>query len=459
MHQSITHALLLATAAGLAGLFTGQANAGPLADYVAKKDTSYHWVKTREAKLGKTTFVELIMTSQTWRGIEWKHRLLIAKPSTAPADVKQGVLVISGGGWKDAYAQASGPLQLPGEAALFAYIAEQLKAPVVGVMQVPFQPMFDGMVEDALISLTFERFLKTGDPEWPLLLPMVKTAVRAMDTAQQFCHDTWSIDLTGFTVTGASKRGWTTWLTGAVDKRATAIAPMVIDMLNMQPQMQHQLDAWGAYSSKIHDYTDRGLQKSLSSAAGTALRSIVDPYTYRAALVQPKLIMIGTNDHYWPLDALNLYWNDLPGDNHILYVPNNRHGLRDFRRIVGSLKALHEQVAFHKQMPKLSWQFTPGDEHLILQVEPDMKPAKVQAWLAESKTRDFRESTWRARPMTANGAGYRYELPRPKGGYVAIFGEAVYPNDGTQTFLSTNVRILQPAPQAAASASSGGVSR
>jgi PhoPQ-activated pathogenicity-related protein len=253
------------------------------------------------------------------------------------------------------------------------------------------------------------------------------------------------MDLKAFTVTGASKRGWTTWLTGAVDRRAAAIAPMVIDMLNMPAQMKHQVATWGDYSEQIEDYTERGLQKHLSSEDGKELTQMVDPYAYRQMLTQPKLLLFGTNDRYWPLDACNLYWDNLQGEKHLLYIPNNGHGIKDYPRIIGALVALHHKAAGGKQLPKLSWKFENGSDKLRLHVSSDEQPAKVQAWVASAPTRDFRNAEWTTREVEANGNAYLYDLPLPEKGYRAVFGEAVYENgEAPSLHLSTNVRIVAP---------------
>lgn len=413
---------------------------GPLADYVAKPDTSYRWTVKRTGRMLAAEYAELILTSQTWRDVAWKHQVFAIKPHSAPADVNHALLFISGGNWRDEIETGSG--NVPGEAQLYVSLAELLKTPVVVLLHVPQQPIFDGKHEDAAIAYTFDEYLRTNDPEWPLLLPMVKSAVRGMDAAQEFARRDWSLDLQTFTVTGASKRGWTTWLTSAVDSRVTALAPMVIDMLNVGPQMAHQEASWGEPSSQIRDYTQRGLHRKLQSESGQSLTAIVDPYCYREALTQPKLIILGTNDPYWPVDALNLYWDGLVGEKYILYVPNNAHGLRDYGRVFGSLNALHQRVVRGQPLPQLTWQYEEAEQHVRLTVRSDPPARRIVAWMATAPTRDFRQAQWRSYAMDQEETQHTFQVDRHPDRFAAVFAEAEYPADDSPAYFSTNLRIV-----------------
>ena len=96
----------------------------------------------------------------------------------------------------------------------------------------------------------------------------------------------------------------------------------------MRAQMPRQLKAFGAYSARLEPYTSRGLVPIPESPEGQRLLSMVDPWAYRDRLTLPKLIINGTNDFYWATDALNLYWNELPANKWVIYVPNAGHDLR-----------------------------------------------------------------------------------------------------------------------------------
>ncbi len=422
-----------------------------LQDYVKKADVSYGWTKRRGGKLGQGTYVELALCSQTWRGIAWKHQLFIYRPANV-VSAAEVLLLINGGKWNDSLAQPpaadAGDDGLPAELRVVAQLADKMCAPVAVVCQVPEQPIFSGKIEDQIISYTFAKFYQTGDVEWPLLLPMVKTAVRAMDAIQEFSDQEWNVDVERFLVTDASKRGWTTWLTAAVDPRVNALAPMVINMLNMEPHMKLQQASFGGYSEQIQDYTDRGLQNLLGSERGAALRAIVDPYSYRRALRQPKLIILGTNDRYWPVDSADLYWDALEGEKYLLYVPNNGHHIRDYPRVLGSLVALCESVAGGQPLPRLNWHFAEQGEQVRLRLSIDTQPTEVIAWTAASKLRDFRDAVWQSKAAESSGAGtdhvYQFAVPTAEDGFQAVFVEAKFPAKSMPFYLSTSLRVIPP---------------
>ncbi|MCI0437096.1 MAG: PhoPQ-activated pathogenicity-related family protein [Gemmatimonadetes bacterium] len=418
---------------------------GGLAGYVENGDPSFEWRELRTGTIGSASYVELLMTSQTWRGHPWKHQLYVLRPANMKRRSRQALLFIHGGRWKDEYATAERAVELPREAQLFARLARSIEAPVAILRQVPFQPMFDRR-EDALIAFTFDQYLETGESDWPLLLPMVKSAVRAMDVVQEVARERWNTTIEEFTVTGASKRGWTSWLTAAVDRRVMGVAPMVIDVLNMEAQMDHQRATWGSLSEEIHDYSDLDLHRRLDSDRGRELLDIVDPYSYRLRLTGPKLVLLSTNDRYWPLDALNLYWPGLPDDKHVLYVPNQGHGLRDYDRVIASLSALHRYSARGKPLPDLTWEFAQTSRELRIEVEADRSVRDIVVWSASSPTRDFRSARWTARGCTRFVGRYVCRVPRLHRANAAAYAEVRFQDSGEDAFsLSTTVCIVAPA--------------
>jgi PhoPQ-activated pathogenicity-related protein len=424
------------------------ASDGDLARYVSTPDPSYAWREVSTGRIGSTDYAELALTSQTWRGILWRHQLFVIRPANVDPSTKQAFLYIHGGRWKQEY-EAGQPSKLPGEARIFARLAESLRAPVVVVRQVPFQPLWD-RTEDALIAYTFANYLQSGEADWPLLLPMVKSAVRAMDAAQEQLVKKWQLPVERFTVSGASKRGWTSWLTAAIDPRVASVAPMVIDMLNMPAQIQLQKATFGELSEQVEEYSRIDLPSKVDTDAGRKLLAMVDPYSYREQLNQPKLILLGTNDRYWPLDALKLYWNGLSASKNVLYVPNQGHGIKDITRLIQALSAFHRYSARGQPLPQVFWNFKPEERRFALNVTADRAPHKVMAWTASSPTRDFRDARWASQPCQRSRDNYICAQPLKGDRYVALYAEVAFRDRGESPFSLSTAACIAGGPDRSA---------
>jgi PhoPQ-activated pathogenicity-related protein len=214
----------------------------------------------------------------------------------------------------------------------------------------------------------------------------------------------------------------------------------------MGAQMPKQLDALGGYSERLAPYVRRGLLPIPQSAEGRRLLSLVDPWSYRERLTMPKLIVNGSNDFYWVTDALNNYWQGLPGSKWILYVPNTGHDLlrpnpESFNRLLNGLAAFSRQQMAGKTLPELSWRHEDSGDKARLVVESSPAPLAARLWVAESPSRDFRTAEWRDRAVDISGGRVVGEVTTSQNNYLAFFAELDYEIDGLKYQLSTQIRI------------------
>jgi PhoPQ-activated pathogenicity-related protein len=402
--------------------------------YVQREEKAFDWKLNGKKELDQGTIYDLSLTSQKWHGVVWKHVLEVYEPKQVRYP-NHMLLFVTGG-------RVGGrPDQEDIERGLA--LANLCGARTATIHQVPNQPLFGGRTEDDLITDTWLNYLKSGDETWPLLFPMVKSAVAAMDALEELSTKEWNTEIEGFVITGASKRGWTSWLTAVADERIIATAPIVIDVLNFRPQMKHQIEAWGKYSEQIFDYTSKGLiVEGEESSREKHLRRMMDPYTYRKQLELPKLLVNGANDRYWVCDAMKLYWPDLVGPKYVLQVPNGGHGLGD-----GKMHALSTIAAFFRHnasstpMPKLTWHRTAKSDEIALHITSDKKPSAARMWVAHSNTKDFRESKWESKSLDARSKAFAGKVTKPAKGHVAHYGELQFQINGVDYSLCTLIQV------------------
>jgi PhoPQ-activated pathogenicity-related protein len=402
-----------------------------LSNYVYSADQHYSWKRLSRTNTDAVILTHLQLVSQKWRESVWDHHVKIVRPAKV-RHPEMAFLFVTGSG--------NGTRQLPH----LKMVAERAGCMAAVVTQVPNQPLYGGKTEDALVAFTFDKYLKTGDESWPLLFPMVKSAVKAMDAVQEFARKEHKEEIKGFVVSGASKRGWTTWLTGAVDPRVKGIAPMVIDMLNMKAQTDWAAKIYGRQSEKISDYTDLNLVAKIDDAPMKRLRDWVDPYSYRDRYNIPKLLLLGTNDRYWTVDSLRHYWDELPEPKLIFQTPNAGHDLDGGKEAMNTLAAFVQMIADKAPLPKMKWAFNPEGQ-ATLSVEVDQTAKKARLWTADSTDRDFRNDKWSSRELAVKGGSARAtaEIPKPISGYRAYMGEVVLTAPtGHEYKLSTEARVV-----------------
>jgi PhoPQ-activated pathogenicity-related protein len=420
----------------------------PLDDYIAKPDPTYSWKLVRTIPGdGCTTFV-LDLKSQSWRSppevdrAVWQHWLLVVKPDV----VRHDTAYLRIGGSRNGSPAPDRPDPQG------VHFARSTNTVVVELRMVPNQPLvFNGdgtpRNEDDLIAYCQIKYMDTGDPTWLPRLPMVKSAVRAMDAVTEFLAG----DAGGktavkkFVVAGGSKRGWTTWLTGAVDRRVVAIIPLVIDVVNVRACKINHFAAYGFWAPAVGDYTRHKVHERLDTPQYAEMLKIIDPWFYRDRLTLPKFIVNSAGDQYFPPDSAKFYFDGLAGVKYLRYVPNTNHSLAG-SDAAESVLAFYQAVLKGKSLPQFSWKVEPDG---AIRVQTRETPREVNLWQAtNSKARDFRlveiGKAYKQARLDAEGEGvYVARVKPPEKGWTAFFVELVYDSGEKVPYkFTTQVHIV-----------------
>jgi len=414
--------------------------------YLHNSDKTFKWEVQDKKHMDGVTIYRVIMTSQQWRTITWKHEMFMIVPDMLKYN--DALLFITGG-----HVENGEPSQHKWDEDLATSLSKvaKINMTIVALLwQVPNQPLYGDLTEDALISYTLHNYLGDHDFTWPLLFPMTKSAIRAMDAVQQFAKKEIKRKVSHFIVSGASKRGWTTWLTGANDKRVKAIGPMVIDVLNMPVNVDYQKVVWGDYSVEIEDYVKLGIAQQLGTPGGNDLTKMIDPYSYRKTLTMPKMLFMGTNDPYWPADAVKNYIDSIPGDNHICYTPNAAHDLGDKKKAFATLSAFLGTTVTNGKYPICDYTVSENNGIITLNIKttPGLLVDAIM-WSADSKDQDFRDEKWVDQSLNAAGkAEIKVEVKYPASGFKAFYVDLKYKapfgddfTQSTRMFVSTDKKL------------------
>lgn len=439
--------LLFAVALNAWSADRAEVASGALDRYIARPDASYRWKVVQSVPGDGVTTHVIDMTSQTWRTpaevdrTEWQHWVTVVVPERVTSD---SALLLIGGGRNGGESPKDADGFMKAVAAATGSVTVELK-------MTPNQPLIfhgDGVkrVEDDLIGYCWDQYLKSGDETWCTRLPMVKGVVRAMDTVQAFCASDagGKHEVKRFVVAGGSKRGWTTWLTAAADERVAAIMPIVIDVVNVKPSMDHHYAAYGFWAPAVGDYVQHKIVDRKETPEYAELLAIEDPFSYRARFSMPKYIINATGDEFFLPDSSQFYYDELPGEKHLRYVPNAKHSL-DGSDARESIAAFYNAVSKGIPRPEFTWTF---EDDGAIRVKCETAPKVVNVWKATNPAaRDFRLDTigpaFTSQEITAEPNGeYVARVPVPRAGWTAYFVELVFDSQFTHPFkFTTSVRV------------------
>ncbi|KAI3378793.1 hypothetical protein SNEBB_000793 [Seison nebaliae] len=439
-----------------------------LQKYVDKYDPMFGWKHFETIKLEDYDIHVINMTSLQWIDASysnrhiWWHFVNIFVPHKLTR--KEHVFY-----FLDTYKNTAKTVDPASDfVALVGMFAVGLECIAVEIQQIPNQPIKysadpsgKSRDEDDNIGWAWAAFLNdTKTPEKLIHLPAVKAAVRGMDTTQNYLEQTFGYKPNKFFVAGASKRGWMTWLTAAVDDRVFAFSPIVFDLLNITHSLHHHyMSMNGGWTFAFEPYWSCNIISNLDDERQVRMEQMADPLSYLDKYVnKPKFLITTGGDEFFILDDLKFFWNSLPGDKYLRRIPNAEHTcVGHIISLYFSLRTFFLSLVEEFPLPHLDWNVTYTSNEATIVAWMDRTPNQVSIYHAHTLNdgrRDFRllelgkkvhPVIWLEKHVEINKQNlYKATLPMPQKGYEAFYFQFTFdsPDPSADIELTTQAAIL-----------------
>lgn len=435
--------------------------------YVKKvNSTGLLYKKEMDTKALDVNLKSYNLKSQNWspnnlvNPAQWSHKVDIYIPQNP---IRKTALLIVNNGINNSFKtlQNFPPNDFTRES--LSAISKATNTIVISVSNVPNQYLrFDSKPpsrEDQAVAQSWNLFMDEPAKREtiPLQLPMVAAISQAMSLAQ---NELKKWDVENFILSGASKRGWTVWLSAIADKRVVAIVPMVIDILDTRATLKHIYHTYGEnWPLAFTPYYMEGVTKRIDTDSFDKLMQSQDPLRYLASeyserLAIPKYIVNASGDDFFVPDNSIRYYDRLPGEKSLRMIPNSDHaGIRNVS--APALISFTNRFQRHSSMPTVTANIEKNGNHLTLSAKFSEKPEKIKLWKASNpNSRDFRyacgiryssedltvQSDWREALL---------KIDEPSTGWQSIFLEATFKDGSIATspaFTTPQKSFPQTAP-------------
>jgi PhoPQ-activated pathogenicity-related protein len=174
--------------------------------------------------------------------------------------------------------------------------------------------------------------------------------------------------------------------------------------------------------------------------------AIEDPWSYRDRLTMPKLMLNAAGDQFFLPDSSQFYFDALPAEKYLRYVPNTDHSL-DASNAFETLQAFYTSIATGTPRPQFSWTVEQPGRIVVRAVT---LPATVKLWQATNpNARDFRLETlgqkWTMTTLSPSGPNtWAAQVPTPPRGWTAGFVELTFASGGRFPFTFTTEVVVTP---------------